>query len=506
MTKVFQHIKATSALELVEEQPDHFDRLKHDWDRNGGTVMPTGPLADMYHLRWEYQPYYMDNGVMVTQPKVHYNVDIKWAKHVPTLLKLIEPYQVFHRSRLVAMAIDSLRIHEMQRRINLITENKQEYIKAAATDRESYEISQIIIEQTLAHMHANYEHIRKYIMDHKRSSLGGGGYKWRMALAMTRSEWDEVMEQLKANLELMQAHPTWYPANYPRTGERARSEGIQSMGDKFSVDVDRTRIITFGNYMSLYTVFIVDKASWYQTVLNQVLDVINPTGEYYFPYMEGGKIYRIFSDLHQSEAPYHAYDGKTWDAGAGIILGPYLHCFMVPVGGVPQVASGQSHTSMNGTIATVIASRDLNGAKCILGDDCAYYGRDRLRTKVLEEDPADTKYKYNLGLSYLKDPERPRISGMKLTKDRSVDMISIHTMDFYELEAVYGGKHSREERVAHAGMYLGQFGSGSLLERIEKLPPNDWKNPGELLDEISDTESSTVWEWADELGVKEVFA
>jgi hypothetical protein len=505
MTKTFNHISSTARLGLVEEQPDFFDRLKLEWDRTGGTTMPAGPLADAYHMKWTYLPYKMENGVMNTTASLNYKVDVHWAKHVPMLVKHIEPHQVWHRSRIIALAIDALRTNEMQRRVSKITDGINDYRKAACKDRESHEINQIVLEETKKHMHLNYEHIHKYIMDHKRSSLGGGGFKWRMALEMPRSEWDEVRQILFENIELMQTHPTWYVSNYPRTGERARSASLEAVSTHYDVDIDRTRIITFGNFMSLYTVFIVDKASWYQTVLTKCLDLLQPSGDYYFPYMEGGNIYQIFSDLHKTDEPYHAYDGRTWDAGAGIILGPYMNCFMVPIGGVPQVASGQSHTSMNGTIATVIASRNLNGVKCVLGDDCAHYGRDQIKTNVLELEPSDTKYKYNLGLTYAVDPDRPRISGMKITKDRGIDMISVNTMEFYELEGVYGGKHSREERVAHAGMYLGQFGSGTLLDRIKKLPPNNWKNPGELLEEIVESGAEDTWAWAEELGVKEVF-
>jgi hypothetical protein len=473
--------------------------------------MPPGPLVNDYALHWEYIPYQIENNQVVARPQVRYRAEVRWAKHAGVLAKLVDKQQIWHRSRAVAMAVDVLRINEMKHRLDQFAEYKKYYDGVALSERESHEANQVVIEETRNHFHLDYEHIAHYIRDHIRSSLGGGGVKWRQALDMTRDEWKNVLERIKANLELGELHPTWYPANFPQSGERARSLALGNVllvwfpGRGTWAIVDRTRIILFGNYMSLYTVFIRDKASWYKTVIEKFIDIIKPEGEYHFPFMLGGQVYRLFSDMHKTNLPFHAYDGKAWDTGAGRILGPSFNWLLVPIGGVSQVASGQSHTSMLDTLAIIAASRKLTGTKICLGDDLNHWGNSTIHTPILEMDPADTKYRFNLGMSFWHDPDVPRISGFKVTKDRSVDMRSIQTVDFQELAAAYGARRSKEERVLHAGMYLGQFGKGTLLERIEKLPPNDWKSPGELMDSLIESGEPDTWRWADEQGIKEVF-
>jgi hypothetical protein len=468
--------------------------------------MPTNPLADTYHLKWTYHPYTVEEGAYKAGQYLEYSIEVQWAKHTATLASLVEPYQIWHRSRLAAVAIDALRINEMEARISKVVENRRLYDEIALSERESHEIAEIFFDATEEHLHLNYDYIRHYIKDHSRSSLGGRGFKWRSAHEIDRDGWKQVLEMQRENLEMQRQHPTWYDPQPPLSGERARAEGFKSMQTKYKAKVDRTRVINFGNRMSLRTVFIPDKASWYQTILKRVLDVIQPAGEYYFPFMEGGHIYRIFSDLHMSDLTYHALDGRTWDGGVGIIMGPYFNSYLMAVGGIAQLPSGRSETSAIGSVGNIVATRKIEGIKCILGDDCALYTNRPYKTRVLEKDQYDTKFRFNLGMSFAKDPERPRICGFKISKDQAKAMISLQTADFREMEAVIGGKHSRSERVVHAGMFLGQFGSRTLLEAVEKLPPNDWKSPGELLAEMTDNEVENAVQWAEELGVENVFA
>jgi len=504
--RAFEHIMATAHLQLVEKQPDFFPQLKFEWDVTGGTTMPSSPVVYVYRLTTDYIPYEIVNNEVTVNASLKYSTEVQWAKHTGTLVKLIDPEQIWHRSRDVAIAIDSLRINEMQHRINQVTEWYNEYKKYALNERQSWEVSQIIRDETRSALRLNFDWIQSYIREHVRSSLGGGGYKWRQALDITRGEWKEVLDLLVTNTEEMEAHPDWYVANFPRTGERARANNIDTIKHNYQGEINRTRVITFGNHMSLWTVFIPDKATWYTKVLTKVADVIKPAGEYYYPYMEGGHIYRRFSDMHKTKYQYHALDGKSWDAGAGIILGKYVNCYLVPIGGIPQVASGESHTSMLDTVAMQCATRLLTGTKIILGDDCAHWGNLNMHTPWLEQDAADTKYMFNLGVSYSHDQDAPRISGIKITKDRGKDMISINTGEFQAMTGVYGGRHSPEERALHAGMYLGRFGKGTLLERIEHIPPGEFMSPTELMEEIMEEGTVDALEWARERGITEVFA
>lgn len=67
---------------------------------------------------------------------------------------------------------------------------RSDYLKHSASDNESLEISQIVREETRRHMKLNFNHIAEYIRDHVRSSLVGGGFKWRNAFEVRRDEWN----------------------------------------------------------------------------------------------------------------------------------------------------------------------------------------------------------------------------------------------------------------------------------------------------------------------------
>jgi len=255
--------------------PDHYNELRFDWTRLGGTTMGPSPLVDAYSMTWKYEPYQIENGEMRINSRLLYRAEIKWSKHAGTLAKLVDPQQLTHRSRAIAVAVDALRVNELDHRLAQVRENITEYRKYALSERESHEVSEIVREETKLHLHLNYQWINSYIRDHIRSSLGGSGHKWREALSMPRSEWSAVLAIIKANVDEMDSHPTWYPSNKPLSGERARSNELKAIGNWYPgqtewSEVTRTRIITFGNYMSLWTVFIPDKASWYQRVLKSV--------------------------------------------------------------------------------------------------------------------------------------------------------------------------------------------------------------------------------------------
>jgi len=506
VTRAFDHINATAHLQLVEVMPDHYPTLKSRWDVMGGTTMPPSPLVDHYSLETEYVPYEIIENRLTVKRSLKYSTEIEWAKHIPTLAKLIDPQQVWHRSRDVAVAVDALRINEMDNRIQRATEWYDDYHKFGLSDRESYEVGFIIRDETKKALRLNYEWINDYIREHIRSSLGGGGFKWRQALDMTRTEWAQVLDIVKENSETMVTHPDWYVSNVPETGERSRANALQYAQRYTQGKIDRTRVIMFGNYMSLWTVFIPDKASWYTKVLAKVEDVIKPSGECYYPYTEGGLIYKRFSDMHLSKLPYHAYDAKTWDAGVGIILGKWVNCYLAPIGRIPQLPSGESHTSMIGTVGSVCATRKLPGVKIILGDDIAHFGTSTMSAKLLECSPEDTKYKFNLGVSYWHDPLEPRISGFKVTKDRSKDMKAIQTQEFGITKAAFGAKHPATQRALHSGLYLGRFGSGTLLELIQNIPAGEFMSPSELLENIVETKVEDAFLWARERGITEIFA
>jgi len=307
-SEALAHIKGTARLSLVSKKPDHYKRLTFDWThRLTGSVMPCSPLVDAYTIDYTFMPYYKADNKRVDVRAVTYKAEIKWAKHVAKLYKMLPQYQLTHRSRTIALAASPLMKNELDVRLGKVKAAWSEYPKLKCTESEGQQLFDIVIDGTLKAMKLNWDYIVHYIRDHLLSSLGGGGFKWRDALTIDRQGWKEVFEIVKSNLELMKSNPKTYVANVPQTGLRARSLDIAAdilasimseIGKITDALVDRTRIITFGNFMSLYTLFIPDKASWYGKILEAVCDVIKPEGEYYFPLIMGGKIYKLVSQLH----------------------------------------------------------------------------------------------------------------------------------------------------------------------------------------------------------------
>jgi len=513
-----EHLESTTPLFLAKDEPDYLPMLQAKWAaRQTGSIQPTSPLALGYVITYVYERIPVDKrpDVPYVPYTVKYKLKVKWAPHMKVLVKMLKPHQLWHRSRLVALAAGPLRIAEAYKRIKGVQDNITEYRKLALTDRESHEVFQIVLENTKRNMHLNFEYISTYINKHKDKSLGGSGYKWADAYTLTKSDWKIVFELVRANLDAMEDHPTWYVSNPPLDGLRSRAneftEGdcndLLSLKTEFSSDqmlIEFCRIILFGNHMSLYTAFIPQKVTWYTDTLLQTISALKASGTYHFPYIEGGMVYKRFADLHANMAEFHATDGKKWESGVGTILGPYFNCMMVPFGGITHVASGQSHTSMNDSLAMIAASRNLDCTKVILGDDLNIWGGPPLRSAVIEEQPYDTKFKYCLGLSYSDDPYVPRTTGIKISTDRSGKMIPIPLDEGQEYAIAAGGKHSKAERLTHAQMYLGRFGSGTLLERLTKIPASEFVAPSELLEQIALTEAEDVFDWARELGIDRV--
>jgi len=243
----------------------------------------------------------------------------------------------------------------------------------------------IVLEETRKQMKYDRDTIARYIKDHIKSSLGGGGYKWRDAYEVQPDEWKDILEQRFDNIEKQIKNPDWYIANRPSAGERARSEGLADLKGSYGpYTIEEARIILFGNHMSLDTVFIKDHVGWYSQVLTKCIDVIKPAGEISSPLLRQGLIYQDLSDQFNSGLPFHAYDAKKWDAAAGIVLGKYFHCLLTTIGGIPQVASGQTHTSMNDTIANIQAGASLTGLSIVIGDDRNHFGNAFLRDESLK--------------------------------------------------------------------------------------------------------------------------
>jgi hypothetical protein len=409
---------------------------------------------------------------------------------------------------LLAIASNPLKARELDYRIEQTAQFTPKLKEVALNDSLSQTLLDIVIDKTKKYMHLNPEWIRKYISEHVGSSLGQG-YNWRMAYEITRSEWKQLMSQLLETLEKIERHPGYYSRIMWNTGIRARSDEITKFQDRYDPPMmTRSRIILFHPSMSLWTIFISQKAAWYKEVLEEAIKELHAVGEYHFPYVMGGQIYIMAKQLFEQYGnKFSANDGKSWESSTGIILGKSFRPFMVSFKGIPMLPSGETFTSMFGTLASVAATSKYNGIWLLLGDDINGWNSQPIRQPFIEYQPGDSKYKWILGVRYDIDSARPRISGIKMSMDRARAMKPLSVRLFTPGERVMYRKRDPRTRVAWAGLFHGWFGDKSLIDSLAQTKPGEYISPGELIEDMVEEHISEVdpYAWAEELGVKEVF-
>lgn len=501
MSRVGAYLQSMAPYQFSETPTDILDSLKFQWSsRESGSVMPPGPGVDNFILKYVME---LDQN---NDPMLRYTLDVKWEPFVKDyLIKNIQPWQISHRSRLCALSANALKINEINHRIKQMDEMQKYFPKVELSEREKTEILWIVTQITLKYMKFDIAWIAQYIKEHKNSSLGGG-FKWNNAFEVTRSEWSSVFRIIKANIEAMWMNAGKYSPREPFTGIRSRSEQLDDVSDIYEdYEMTRSRIVMFGPWMSLVTIFIPQKAAWYEEILTKVIEYLQPKGEYYFPYILGGKIYSKARDLFAEGHEYTAYDGKSWESSVGLLLGKPFRSMMVHIGGWDFLPSGSTFTSLLGTIGTIIATRFVGGIWLVLGDDANHYGPEKLNFPPMEYQPEDTKYKYILGVCYLPDIEQPRITGIKMTMDRAREMRPLTMHYYHENSVLVSRKRSNETRVAWAGLFNGWFGDGTLLQAIEKIKPGEYQSPSEHIENLVEIEYTDPYAWAERMGVKKVF-
>jgi hypothetical protein len=451
----------------------------------------------MYHMKWEQLP-----------EGLKYSLNVKWEPWIKWLVSSMPPSQVTHRSRLIAVASNPLKARELDYRI----EQTQEYLpalrKAELSKSMSKTLLDIVIDKTRKYMHLNPEWIRRYINEHVSSSLGQG-YNWRMAYEITRNEWAQLMGQLLETLDKIERHQEYYSRIMWNTGIRARSEGITTIREHYEPPImTRSRIILFHPSMSLWTIFISQKAAWYKEVLEEAMKELKVVGDYHFPYVMGGQIYIMAQQLFQQYGnKFSANDGKSWESSTGLLLGPSFRPFMVSFKGIPMLPSGETFTSMFGTLASIIATKKHRGTWLVLGDDINGWNSEPIKAPYIEYQPDDSRYKWILGVRYDIQNERPRISGIKMSMDRAKAMKPLDVHLYMPHERIMYRRRDPRTRVAWAGLFHGWFGDRSLIDSLADTPPGEYISPGEMIERMVEEQINTVdpYAWAEEMGVKEVF-
>jgi hypothetical protein len=501
MTKVGKFIQQQLTAGFSTVPPDNTDIYNFQFsDRMSGTVMQPSPGVLGYRLTYQW-----------TGSSVGYKLDVDWHPATKWLAEQVEPWQITHRSRTAVIAASPLRVPEQMKKISDVLEWKPTFERFSLSDAKSLELYLMVMDKTLKHFSFDERWIQKYIAKHIGSSLGRTGetrYSWKHTLSMPLSEWRTIYESTVENLESLKRHAGEYLNVVFNHGLRARSPSMDNFSDYYEGEIERTRIVMFHQYLSLWNVFLPNKKDWYQDIISETEKMFQVQPVVHYPMIEGGDIYLTTSDLLNDGFEMTAYDGKTWEASVGMILGSAFNPLMVNLGGLNMLPSGIAMTSLLGTIASVIVNKNSNGEMIVLGDDQNHFTKGGLhghpRVPWIEEQPMDSKTKTILGSSFW-DPNAPRLTGFKVMSDRAdkaLPLILSGEQRFIESHP----KRDPRERAAWIGMFLGFYGDGTLISRLrkEKITDLDFFAPNELIQDLVDDHGGDPFGWAEREGVKKL--
>jgi len=495
MVDVSSYLQQQLAASFASNPTDYAETYEFQFaDRRNGTVMPPSPGVKGYTVSYQYD----DN-------KLFFDLDVRWHDATKWLINQIEPWQITHRSRTAVIAASPLRVAENRQRLSNIQEWLPTYEGYSLSDSESLTLYNLVLDRTLEYLEFNTDWIAHYIKEHIGSSLGNG-FKWKDTLSMSNDEWKGIYDSTRSNIELLKQHPGEFLDIVFNHGLRARSPEMDEFKSSYSGEVERTRIVMFHQYLSLWNVFIPNKKDWYAKILSEVEDMFNVQPDIFYPYVEGGEIYLRASELLSDGYTLHAYDGKSWESGVGIILGKAFRPMMAYLRGTYVLPSGIAATSLLGTIASVIVNKKANGFMIVLGDDQNHLVKGRLkgipRVPWISEQPMDSKTQTILGASFWK-PEAPRLTGLKVMSDRADKALPLILGDGPRTITSEPSRNPRE-RAAWIGMFLGFYGDGTLISRLrkEKITDQDFFAPRLTMQALVDDPNEDVYAWAEREGVK----
>jgi hypothetical protein len=470
--------------------------------------------------------------------KIDFELNVKYdpAYEFEVRYKLHD-WQIADRSRLLAAAFNALRMNEIDYRLDQISDHLAEYKKFAATEKQSLDLFEIVMSCTVKALKGDIDltKIREYIKDHKDSSMGrptrhGRGLKWAFARSVSASEWRNIKSILDEIISAIHKNPGLYNDIVFWFGGRARSPGVGSFKDHYTGSIERTRLVMFKLVLSIWNMFIKDKVAWYKDIFDQVKTYLKIDHlDIKIPFIDGGDVYGAACDWFSEKKEFRAFDGKSWESGVPILLGPAFNAFMVawkhPTTKETflMLPSGIAMTSVLNTIANMVfLSRATSGCYIILGDDLnTFDARGLPKAWFMEFQKTDTTNKYILGLSFRIDPYLPVIIGLKITMDRGSEAIPVPVQSGAvvptkkEYSKLLKGRHviykkrAPEERALYYGMLFGFFGKQILMDSMKGLKPEEYMSPGEMFERQLDKWKSLgtdVFAWAEEQGLKMVIA
>lgn len=342
------------------------------------------------------------------------------------------------------------------------------------------EINSVKRDAATKRLKVDMDHIRKYIAEHKKSSIVPG-LKWDQ-LPEDRSFWnamyDSIIPQFKEHAFSGESFDTAF-----NIGARQRADQqVQRFQADYDLEVTRTRVVMFTPSLSTIFAFMPDKKGFYQECLTGAMDVFGISDHVISPLTHGGAVYgEAASSLRDGDLSVitlgddlniyknnrqYAYDGVNWETQVGTILGKPFRGSKTYFGGMYHVPSGVYDTSLDDTLATLwIYSQ--NRESLLKGED--FPG-------IMEREKSDEDVNFMLGLAYDEDPDYPTLCGLKLTQDRS----DIGQTVTYGRQVALTNKYTDDERQRWELAYYGTTpDGGSLLDFLVDIKAEDFKG-GEI--------------------------
>lgn len=457
---------------LSREPRDHYEYYEHMYLSRAKRVTLQWPSPGFERL---------DTTYWKTQGKLKYVVNSVPNEYGKQVWKLLTPKERAYHSRFMAIAWPKLVINEMDRRIEQAASLKKQIEKYRVTPRQSHELRDILLETTEQYMTIDWKWIEHYAKEHWRSSVKPG-YPWsRFYRDLMRGKYDihQIFDQLKLNLSNARMFPDLNYADVKQyVAGRARADPVRDLHHNWAIK-NRDRGIQYGPARSLYTLFIPRKVDWMIDIYSKVEDILDLGMEIYLPHLVGGGVYGV---AHENrDTPYTACDATTWDGIVLQILGESFNIFAAILRGYPNLTSGQSWTSIIGTIGSLVLAQYIKGDEAnILGDDIAVWNmRGNPPDGVVSIDQTGTELRYNLGLAFHKDP--PAIIGVRMSTDNPKKMISkpIYSWPYTpELPTRPVDASSKRWRALYDGMVEDE----ELIELIIGVGPELYTHPGEVME------------------------
>ena len=486
-------------------------------DQMKGSAMPPSPGVECYRMEHYYRSDIIEAG---------YNIQFRLRPGMEVVVKELmkrDPLRLTHRSRIVALLYRPLQINEFIRRSEKARSLKSASEPFKLETKYAEEIFYTIIFETLKSLRFDESYVHKYASAHATSSTGEGLMWSELERELTREDWKELYDITEEILEGLVNRLRWYISTPLYLGARARSESFTkqeieqyiSSGyqAKFSRTISRARLVLFHPALSMWSAFIPSKNEWYARILSKVESILKISeGSVHYPVVDGGMVYVTASELLSAGAKYVCYDGVTWDAIVGLILGETFQPLLIYLDGTSQVPSGITVTSLLDTIAMmVVYSKLYNGVDAIiLGDDLNLFPSNvmtKSKTELIEYQLEDTRRQFMLGLNFNPDPLVPVIDGLKITSDRADLQYTLdYAVDDYGTNGPQHGKHSHQEQLLYYGMYFGRFGDQTLIEAVSRRLVGDesFYGPTQTIQDLSKEPMSTdkAGDWVKDMKLK----